>query len=177
MPDSIGILKNKIYSPVQAGFRINHSTDQQIAKLSQYIKDSMDEQETTLAVFVDFKDAYGSVWRPKVMEKLHNLGIHGKMFRWIYSFINQRFCCTKYGDSISKYKQSKKGLPQGSIISPTLFNILINDLPADLQKSNNKVKCALYADDLVIWTSLPHMQQNQLSSIMNKTLNLSSKLV
>ena len=159
-----------ILTPAQAGFRTHQTTTQQILKLTQDIKDSLDKRETTLVVYVDFKDAYGSVWRSKLLEKLNTIGIKGKMIKWIYNFINQRYCATRYADVMSKFKQQRRGLPQGSVISPTLFNIMINDLPSRITKTKD-VKCALYADDLAIWTNTPRTQHNKLSENMTKALS------
>jgi hypothetical protein len=59
-----------LLSPAQAGFRRYCSTNQQIVLCNQEIKDSLDRKEILLAVFVDFKSAYDSVWRAKLMDKL-----------------------------------------------------------------------------------------------------------
>ena len=157
----------------QAGFRKHHSTNQQILRLSQDVKDAMDKRCTTLAVFVDFKGAYDAVWRAKLMEKLQHMGINGKMLRWIYLFINQRYCSTRVNTSTSKYKQQKRGLPQGSVISPLLFNVMINDLAPSLAETEG-IKTALFADDLAIWISLPKNKEKQLSDKMNEALNILS---
>lgn len=163
----------QIIIPEQAGFRKYHSTNQQILRLSQEVKDALDKQLTTLAVFVDFKGAYDSIWRGKLMEKLLSLGVKGKMARWIYLSLNQRFCATRVNSSTSKYKQQRRGLPQGSVMSPSLFNVMINDLPPLLQTSTG-IKAALFADDLVLWLSLPKKKEKELSTRMNDTLNILS---
>lgn len=59
----------QLLSPARAGFRKYHSINQQIARLSQDIKDLVDKAETVLAVFIDFKGAYDSVWRLKLQQK------------------------------------------------------------------------------------------------------------
>ena len=164
----------QIIIPEQAGFRKYHSTNQQILRLSQEVKDALDKQLTTLAVFVDFKGAYDSIWRGKLMEKLLSLGVKGKMARWIYLSLNQRFCATRVNSSTSKYKQQRRGLPQGSVMSPSLFNVMINDLPPLLQTSTG-IKAALFADDLVLWLSLPKKKEKELSTRMNDTLNILSQ--
>jgi len=57
----------------------------------------------------------------------------------------------KYSETFSKYKQTKVGLPQGAVISTTLFNVYINDLPNIVR--NTKTNIRMYANDIVIWTS------------------------
>jgi hypothetical protein len=158
-----------LLSPAQAGFRRYCSTNQQIVMLSQEIKNFLDRKEILLEVFVDFKSAYHSVWRVKLMDKLQKIGVRGRMLKWFHNFITQRFCATKFKNNLSKYKQTRRGLPQGAVTSTTLFNVMINDLPAQLGEIKN-IKSALFADGLVIWTSVTKCQEYQLSKIMNEAL-------
>jgi hypothetical protein len=133
-----------LLSPAQAGFRRYCSTNQQIVMLSQEIKDSLDRKEILFAVFVDFKCAYDSVRRVKLMDKLQKLGVRGRMLKWFHNFITQRFCAKKIENNLSKYKQTRRRLPQGAVTSTTLFNVMINDLPAWLGEIKN-IKSALFA--------------------------------
>ena len=98
-----------------------------------------------------------------------SLGIEGSMLRWFQSFLNQRFICTRYNQNYSKFKQIHHGLPQGSVLSTILFNIMINDLPQKLLQNKN-INCALFADNLVIWTSAKNKDEPKLSREMNKAL-------
>ncbi|GFW81197.1 putative RNA-directed DNA polymerase from transposon X-element [Trichonephila clavipes] len=88
---------------------------------------------------------------------------------WIRNFISQRFSAVRFGNAISSFKQSETGLPQGTVISPILFNIFINDLP-DLLASDGLTNTALFADDLAIWCSTPKRDQSKLNTILNLTL-------
>ena len=142
---------HNLLSPSQAGFRRNHSTNEQVILLSQDIKEAFNNKEDTLAVFVDLKSAYDNVWRCNLIRKLQQMGITGNMLRWISEFVGQRYCATSYGTATSRYKQTHLGLPQGAVLSTTLFNIYINDLPQQAEKVG--VKTALFADDLIIWSS------------------------
>ena len=54
----------------QAGLRQNRSTMYQLTKLTQEIKRAFNQQESVLAVFIDFSGAYDSIWRAKLIEKL-----------------------------------------------------------------------------------------------------------
>ncbi|GFW09549.1 probable RNA-directed DNA polymerase from transposon X-element [Trichonephila clavipes] len=87
----------------------------------------------------------------------------------IKNFISQRFSAVRFGNAISSFKQSETGLPQGTVISPILFNIFINDLP-DLLASDGLTNTALFADDLAIWCSTPKRDQSKLNTILNLTL-------
>jgi hypothetical protein len=128
-----------------------------------------------LAVFIDFSGAYDSIWRAKLIEKLKNLNIEGNMLAWISRFLDQRWTKVKYGETFSKYKQTKVGLPQGAVTSTTLFNTYINDL-ANIAR-NTKTNMGMYADDIVIWASTKNnaKQHRTLEQTMNTVLNSLSK--
>ena len=160
---------NNLISPAQAGFRQYHSTNEQVILLSQEIKEAFNKKEETLAVFVDFKSAYDNVWRYKLIKKLHQLGIKSNMLHWISDFIIQRYCATKYQSSTSSYKQTHIGLPQGSVLSPMLFNVYVNDIPQLLD--NNGVKSALFADDLVFWCSHKQKKAELTINAIQSSLN------
>ncbi|KAI5752692.1 hypothetical protein M8J77_019486 [Diaphorina citri] len=150
-------------SSSQAGFRKHRSTNEQVIRLSQDIKDNFNKKETTIAVFVDFQGAYDTIWRCKLFEKMSKMGIAGNMFQWIRNFITQRFCATRYENVTSGYKQTKAGLPQGAVLSTTLFNIFINDLLIKLEKTG--VNVAAFADDIVIWSS---QRKQKIGCLKNK---------
>jgi hypothetical protein len=158
---------NNLLSPRQAGFRRHHSTVQQVSFLTQAIKDSLDERKSVLATFVDFESAYDRVWRLRSLQKLQFLGICGNMFTWIKNFVSQRFSAVRYGEAVSKFRQTETGLPQGTVISPILFNIFINDLVDFLSPV---VESALFADDLVMWGSAEKKHQDNLNGTLNAAL-------
>ncbi|GFX91507.1 probable RNA-directed DNA polymerase from transposon BS [Trichonephila clavipes] len=159
---------NNLLSSSQAGFRKCQSTNQ-VVFLGQSIKDALDQRYSALALFVDFEAAFDKVWRLKCIQKLQTLGVCNNMLMWIRNFISQRFSAVRFGNAISSFKQSETGLPQGTVISPILFNIFINDLP-DLLASDGLTNTALFADDLAIWCSTPKRDQSKLNTIINLTL-------
>ncbi|GFV36618.1 probable RNA-directed DNA polymerase from transposon BS [Trichonephila clavipes] len=126
----------------QAGFRKCQSTNQQVVFLGQSIKDALDQRHSALALFVDFEAAFD--------KELH-----------FSAFLGRSFWKCK--------QQSETGLPQGTVSSPILFNIFINDLP-DLLASDGLTNTALFADDLAIWCSTPKRDQSKLNTILNLTL-------
>ena len=132
----------------QAGFRKGMRTEDQLFRFAQNALDASQRYEHTAAVFIDLKQAYDKVWRQGLLLKMQKAGIEGKCYFWIKNFLSERTIQTKVNRSLSKKKTLEEGLPQGSALSCTLFLIFLNDLPNII-----KVQKALFADDIIIWTS------------------------
>ena len=132
----------------QDGFRRYHCTTYAILKSLQAIREGFNSKERTAAYFIDLGKAYDSVWREGLMVKLANLGIRGRMLGWIYAFLTDRQVTCCIGTSQGTTAISRTGLPQGSVISPLLFNIFIRDMFQDVAGS-----CCKFADDGTLWHS------------------------
>ena len=132
----------------QAGFRRGKCAEDQLFRLTQGIQDGFQNKKHTLAVFVDLQQAYDRVWRKGLLMKMTDIGIHGKMYKWIKFFLSNRTIQTKLNDALSSKEVLEEGLPQGSCLSCTLFLVYIKDLEEVLD-----IVIALYADDLVLWVT------------------------
>ena len=159
--------KNGKLHPNQAGFRKGRQTIDQLIRLAQDTSDAFQKKENVAAVFVDLQQAYDHVWRAGLLYKMQKMGIQGNMYEWIKNFLHDRTIATKFNNQLSPKKALEEGLPQGSALSCTLFLIFINDL-AD----NFDVQTALFADDLVLWTTGKHLLYMQRQ--LNKALALLS---
>ena len=134
----------------QAGFRKGRSTTDHLVKITSQIKKQFSRRKSTLATFFDVKKAYDSVWHSRLLHKIKNIGINGMMYKYIQNFLSDRSICTRVGRTYSSFKSINMGIPQGSLISPLLFTILIHDLPKSLSKHTQLVQ---YADDIAIWVN------------------------
>lgn len=95
---------------------------------------------------MDFKGAYDTVWRNKLLQKLACIKVKENMLGLFVRFLSQRWTQVNYRNKSLEYKQTKLGLPQGAVSSTTLFNIFINDLP-QLIKSLKGMNISMFADD------------------------------
>ena len=97
------------------------------------------------------KKAYDKVWHTRLLYKLKSVGISGNMYSYIKAFLSNRMIQTRIGVSYSNPRILDMGIPQGSVIAPLLFNILIHDLPNAV---SDNVTIAQYADDICMWMKL-----------------------
>ena len=135
-----------LISQDQAGFRAKSRTEDQLFRLTQKVIDGFQKKQHTTAVFVDLQQAYDRIWRTGLLLKMQNMGIKGKIYTWIKSFLSDRLIQTKFNSALSSKAAQEEGLPQGSSLSCTLFLIFLNDV-SNVLKSDR----ALFADDLALW--------------------------
>uniref|UniRef100_A0A1Y1M452 Reverse transcriptase domain-containing protein n=2 Tax=Photinus pyralis TaxID=7054 RepID=A0A1Y1M452_PHOPY len=134
-------------SKYQAGFRKGHSTVDQLLYLDYIVKGAFTNTEHATAVFFDIKKAYDTVWKYGVLETLHRWEFRGHLPIFIENFLKDRRIQVRMGEHLSQIVTQENGIPQGSVLSVTLFAIAINNI-ADAISIDTKA--LLYVDDLCI---------------------------
>ena len=142
-----------ILIPEQAGFRQHRSTEDQTTHLAQVIEDAFQGKKVVLASFIDLQKAFDKVWKDGLIVKMLRAGITGNMLRWTKAYLHNRKARVLVNGHTGKKVLLRQGVPQGGVLSPTLFILFINDVVKELPKG---VKAALYADDLVMWCTEEH---------------------
>ena len=136
-----------LFSDFQYGFRSSRSTADLLTVVSDRIARAFNRSVATPAVALDISKAFDRVWHAGLLHKLKSYGISGQILDLISSFLsNRRLRVVLDGKSSQEYPVNA-GVPQGSILGPTLFLLYINDLPDD-------VICdiAIYADDTTLYS-------------------------
>jgi hypothetical protein len=139
--------KYKILSNAQYGFRQGKTTDDAILNLTSFIVNNVDSGRKCLAVFLDLQKAFDTVSISTLENKLEMIGIRDTALQLFKNYLSDRTQRVKIGTHVSRDASISFGVPQGSVLGPTLFLIYINSL-CDLQLDDAKL--VAYADDTAI---------------------------
>ena len=158
---------NGIITNLQSGFRKSRSTTDHLVRLETLIREAFRKKHHLVSVFFDLEKAYDTTWKYGIMKDLHDVGLQGRLPKFISSFLSDRHFKVKIGSSISDTFEQEEGVPQGSILSVTLFGIKINNIVKTL---NPGIDCSLFVDDFVICFSGKHMRtiERQLQQCLNR---------
>ena len=139
--------KCDLFSDFQYGFRSSRSTADLLTVVSDRIARAFNRCGTTRAVALDISKAFDRVSHAGLLHKLKSYGISGQIFGLLSSFLhNRRLRVVLDGKSSQEYPVNA-GVPQGSILGPTLFLLYINDIP-----DNVICDIAIYADDTTLYS-------------------------
>ena len=107
------------------------------------------------------------VWKHGVIRDLHKVGLRGRMPMFIQNFLSNRVFRVHLGSMFSNIYEQDMGVPQGSILSVTLFILKINSIADVISSSFGK---SLFVDDFSISYSSRNMAsiERQLQLCLNK---------
>ena len=131
----------------QGGFRPNHSTTNTAVDFTEDIYCNMNRGEITAAVFVDLRKAFDIVNHEILLKKLKKMGINDFLLSWLRNYLTNRSQSTQVNNLKSEAQNLSCGVPQGSVLGPTLFLVYINDMSRAVMNVNHM----LYADDTVLY--------------------------
>jgi len=140
--------RNRIITSSQHGFRPGHSCSTQLVELMEDFTDYYDNLDPFDTIYLDFAKAFDRVPHIRLLTKIYNYGIRGKMFLWIKDFLYNRVQRVVINSSCSEWVKVTSGIPQGSVLGPILFLLFINDLPNNI---SSKIK--IFADDTKLYNS------------------------
>lgn len=139
------LARTKLIIPQQFGFRPKLSTTHQLLRVTEYIKTGITKRKVTGAVFLDIAKAFDKVWIDALIHKMIILGFPDTIINIINSYLNDRHYVVRVKNTYSTKRNILSGVPQGSILGPTLFNIFMNDIPQTLF-----ILLCMFADDTAI---------------------------
>ena len=139
------VQNNNILADQQLGFRKGHSTTHAVTDLYSLICNNIDNGKHFCVLLLDLKKAFDTVNHEILLRKLDKYGIGGSSNKLFQSYLSNRFQFVCVNEIASSKQKVTCGVPQGSILGPTLFSLYVNNLPKITEFS-----VRLFADDTVM---------------------------
>ena len=151
----IWYLENHNYiTPYQSGFRKYRTTLDNLIRIETHIREAFIKKQHTVAIFFDIEKAYDTTWKHGIMKDLHACDLRGRLPIFVADFLRDRTFQVRVGSALSCPQPQELGVPQGSVLSVTLFAMKINSIPSCLVRD---VQCSLFVDDFAIYYSSSNM--------------------
>ena len=155
----------------QFGFRTKHSTVEQVHRVTNVIEKAFQDKHICSGVFIDVAQAFDKVWHDGLNFKLQRdlPKSHSEILK---SYITERFFRIKHEDEFSSLRKIEAGVPQGSVLGPTLYILYTRDIP-----STPDTNIATFADDTVLLVTGPNVSENthKLQTATNNIISWTKK--
>ena len=169
--------QKKQFLSYQYGFRKSRGTIDVLVLLEHEINMALRSQKIVLVVSFDLSAAFDRASHLGILYKLAVAGVEGRALRWIAAFLKNRTFRVSLASCTSEPHGILSGVPQGAILSPLLFNVLMSDMP-----NNPNVTTSIYADDITMYVTGDTVQevttklQTAINSFSDWTKNWGLKL-
>lgn len=151
-------------SEEQHGFRRGRSTVDLIFALRQVVEKYWEYNKKLIVVFLDIEKAYDSVKRSVIWESLRQIGVDETIINWIKELYRVHECRVRTTVGHTDWFSINQGLKQGSVLSPVLFNVVMEVMIRKIREGNGgNIKTMIFADDIMIWGHNHYEVQNQLN--------------
>ena len=145
-------IHNTHIPPHQHGFKHKHSTVTALHQFTDHIVSGFNQKRPplrTIAIAIDLSKAFDTINHTKLLSKLLNTTIPPVILKFTANYLRGRRSYTFYNNTKSKQKRNHTGVPQGGVLSPTLFNIYTADMPPPPPHTH----IMTYADDSTLYSS------------------------
>ena len=143
------LILHKLLDPYQSAYRKFHSTTTALLEITDKIYQAMDNSEITILTLLDYSKAFDCANHNIILAMLKSIGFDNCALKWTNSYLSKRVQCVRTHEGLSDWKTLDNGVPQGSILGPLIFTILL----LDINEHIHHCKYHLYADDTQIYLS------------------------
>ena len=151
----------------QAGFRNGFSTLDHLLSFRMTLDTVYESGEELPVAFIDIAKAYDRAWKAAVLFKAYRMGITGHCWKWLDSYLHDRRMRVVSSQYHSDWYDVEEGLPQGSVLAPALFLVLINDSIGKRLDVHEQ----LFADDMMAHPLLSFRHDRSTYSSLQDVLN------
>ena len=172
---------NRELPDVQASFRKGRGTREQIANIQWIIKKAREFQKNIYFCFIDYAKAFDCVDHNKLWKILQEMGIPDDLTCILRNLYTGQEATARTGHGTTDWFQIGKGVCQGCIFSPCLFNFYaeyimriagLEEAEAGIKISRRNINNLRYADD----TTLMAKSEEELKSLLMKVKRRVQKL-
>ena len=143
--------EHKLLNPTQHGFRAGRSCLSQLLNHFDIITSHLEHGRGVDVVYLDFAKAFDKVDIGVTLRKLHHLGVRGRLGRWLTSFLTGRTQTVLVSGKQSAPQPVQSGVPQGSVLGPLIFLILLGNINEGVSK---QAFLSSFADDTRLGMSI-----------------------
>jgi len=147
---STHLTEANFFNDWQRAYQSKKEASEILYRLGEEVRCARAKDWVTTAVSLDVEKAFDAVWHDGLRYKLHGLGLPARVLRLLSSFLTDRQVQVRVGSTLSRGVRLEAGTPQGSVLSPLLFLIYVNDLPIQPQ---GHCRGGQFADDVNTWTT------------------------
>ena len=141
------LISHNLLNDSQHGFCPGRGTLSQLLYYYNSVLTELESNDQVDAIYLDFSKAFDKVDHQILLQKLEYHGISGKILTWIQTFLTNRFQAVRVNGMLSTFTKVTSGVPQGSVLGPLLFIIMMFDIDATLCHSY----ISSFADDTRLW--------------------------
>ena len=160
------LIRHALLDTCQSAYKANYGCITALLKVLDDILDGVDDSEATILVLLDFSKAFDTVNHRLLLEKLSILGFQNNALEWVKSYLTGRKQQVKTDNEVSEFIDLKNGVPQGSILGPLLFTIMVLDIRQHITYTSHHS----YADDLQLYKSFKPAFVNETILSVNEDL-------
>ena len=156
------LVTNNLLNPSQHGFRENHSCLSALLNVYDNMLLMLANNPCIIdMIYLDFSKAFDKVDFGILLHKLKSMSITGKLGKWFYHFFVNRTQFVRLPSGSSSDCQVISGVPQGTVLGPLLFLILMSDIDEGITNS----KIISFADDTLLYNSVSEVEDCDLLQV------------
>ena len=161
---------NNLFDPFQSAFRKGHSTETAFLPITDTILSTLNSNTCYQLIILDLSYAFDTLDHNILISRLTLMGISGLALKWFTSYLTNRNISIMIDKSYSPLSPLNHGIPQGSVLGPSLFSICIRPIADPIKKFPN-IHYHIIADDIQLFTFFPINFHNNINSKLIECAN------